>query len=226
MKKILLPFILLFVGINSFVAYPLNPYTSNLSVSTMESGIFLYELNGVNYSPQNRNVYFQGINQGIGRLIIYRFRPTHYGQGQWVPVFNGNVQIPPSSNVFVKWDAWNGLMVSVTSLYPNYPYNPNITNNPNITVGMNPPSFQGLTQRIQRSSFDNNKVVLAKTAIRSNGISVSQLQQLLREFSFDSNRLDVAKYAYSFCVDKNNYFMLNNSFDFESNANDLMKFIQ
>lgn len=238
MKKLLLPFLLFFVGINCFAAYPLNPYASNLSISTLENGIFLYELNGVNYTPQNRNVYFQGINQGVGRLIIYRYRSTHYGQGQWLPVFNGDIQIPPSSNVFVKWDSWNGMMVSVASLYPNNPNYPNYPNNPNypdypnnpnypnVVVGMNPPSFQGLILQIQSSSFDNNKVVLAKTAIRSNGISVSQLQQLLREFSFDSNRLDVAKYAYSFCADKNNYFMLSNSFDFESNARDLMKFIQ
>jgi hypothetical protein len=92
-------------------------------------------------------------------------------------------------------------------------------------MGMHPNTFQGFMHQLRSASFDNNKVNLAKTAIRNNGISVVQLQQVLREFSFDSNRLDVAKFAYPYTVDRNNYFMLHSSFDFESNAQHLMSSI-
>ena len=48
----------------------------------------------------------------------------------------------------------------------------------------------------------------------------------MKEFSFDKNRLEFAKMAYRKCVDKRNYFELYDTFDFESYARELNKFVQ
>lgn len=275
MKRIILPLIFLFIALkgsaNENNKFPFFQFVSNLTLSTMENGVFLYEVNGVNYTPVNKVVHLRGLNQGVERIVIYQYRPNYYGTGQWVPVFNGNIQVPPNANVFAKWNSWNGMVVSINRFgqnnytqnpnfpqnpqnpqnpnYPNYPNNPNYPGHPNIPqnpnypnnnnvppvnpnypnnnigYGMSVQTYQGLITQIQNASFDNNKVTIAKMAIKSNSISVNQLKGVLSELSFDSNRLDVAKFAYPYCVDKNNYFLLNDSFEFSSNASDLMKSI-
>jgi hypothetical protein len=247
----------LFLLVFTSVAHANNPffnqYGSNVTISSLDNGLFLFEINSVNYTPVNNTVYLQGVNQGIDRIVIYKFQPGYYGNGQWIPVFNGNIQIPANANVNARWSAWNGMVVNISPYmqnnyptnpnYPNYPTNPNYPNNPTnpnypnnptnpnypnnpVIYGMNNNAYSGLLTQLRNASFESNKVSIAKMAIKANGISVNQLQNVLKEFSFDSNRLDVAKFSYPYCVDKNNYFMLNDSFQFSSSASDLMNFIQ
>ena len=52
------------------------------------------------------------------------------------------------------------------------------------------------------------------------------MKAMMKEFSFDKNRLELAKMAYRNCVDKRNYFELYDTFDFESYARELNKFVQ
>jgi hypothetical protein len=48
----------------------------------------------------------------------------------------------------------------------------------------------------------------------------------MKEFSFDKNRLEFAKRAYKNCVDKRNYYLLNDAFDFDSYARQLNDYIR
>jgi hypothetical protein len=54
---------------------------------------------------------------------------------------------------------------------------------------------------------------------------VAQLKIALGRLSFDSNRLDLAKYAYPFTIDRQNYFLLQDAFSFQSNFRALMSSI-
>jgi hypothetical protein len=43
--------------------------------------------------------------------------------------------------------------------------------------------------------------------------------------TFESNRLDLAKFAYRYAADPNNYFMVNKGFTFNSSIDELSEYI-
>lgn len=86
-------------------------------------------------------------------------------------------------------------------------------------------SFSGMKDYVQRQSFDSDKLNAAKEVSRTNKLKSSQVADLCKLFSFDNNRLEYAKYAYDYVVDKNNYYLVSNTFSFSSNANELRDYI-
>jgi hypothetical protein len=91
--------------------------------------------------------------------------------------------------------------------------------------GMNPASFSELKHSISRTSFDSNKLELAKFAASRNRMTSGQVSEITRLFTFESNRLDFAKFAYSFVVDPGSYFVVANAFTFSSSKRELFDYI-
>lgn len=54
--------------------------------------------------------------------------------------------------------------------------------------------------------------------------TVSQIKSIVKTMSFENDKLEVAKYAYDYCIDKQNYYQLSDVFDFSSSTTDLMNF--
>lgn len=86
-------------------------------------------------------------------------------------------------------------------------------------------SFSQLKFTIGHISFDSKKLEVAKQAIAINNVSSEQVLELMQMLSFDSYRLDLAKYAYSYTIDKHNYYIVNNAFTFSSNITALNQYI-
>lgn len=111
--------------------------------------------------------------------------------------------------------------------YPGYPY-PNGPypggSFPGQQVG-NTSSYNLFLNSLRNESMDSNKLRMAKNYVASNPLTAEQIAGINRIFSFDSNRLDFAKYAYATCYDKNNYFLLKDTFTFSSNYNSLLSHI-
>lgn len=115
----------------------------------------------------------------------------------------------------------------------NNPNNPN-WNNPNNPNWNNSPfgrpmldaDFQQLKQSLTNERFENTRLEIAKTAMTNNMFTTAQVRDLVGLFSFDNNKLELAKHAYRFTVDRNNYFQVGNAFSFSSNREELMRFIQ
>ncbi len=63
-------------------------------------------------------------------------------------------------------------------------------------------------------------MVKSKQCFRSD-----QIVDLLSVFSYDDSKLMVAKFAYDYCIDRQNYYRVVNSFSFKSYQDDLTKFI-
>ena len=78
---------------------------------------------------------------------------------------------------------------------------------------------------IQKQSFDDNKLEIAKLCVTLGHFCVDDLARMAELFSFDDNRLKFLRYAYDYCEDPQNYPMLRDSFTFSSNYDDLMKAI-
>jgi Domain of unknown function (DUF4476) len=86
-------------------------------------------------------------------------------------------------------------------------------------------SFQQLKQMIEKEAFDDNKLTLLRTVLPNNGISSSQVRELMQQMSFEQNKLELAKFAYRFTTDRNNYFMVNDVFNFSHSKNELSTYI-
>jgi hypothetical protein len=86
--------------------------------------------------------------------------------------------------------------------------------------------MQEILNSIRRISFDSSRLNQAKVILQSKKcFTTAQIAEIMKLFSFDSGKLDVAKFAWDFCIDTQNYFILNEVFSFDSTKGQLNRFI-
>lgn len=90
--------------------------------------------------------------------------------------------------------------------------------------GIPGPDFDALKNSIRSKSFDDTRLAVAKQGIRQ-GITSAQVKELVELMTFESTKLDLAKYAYGYVADKNNYHVVSNAFTFESSTTELAQFV-
>ena len=86
-------------------------------------------------------------------------------------------------------------------------------------------SFSGLISTLTNMSFESSRMQVAQNAIASNYFTSRQVSELMRMMTFDSSRLEIAKMAFGKTIDKENYWMVNNQFTFESSIVELNNYI-
>jgi len=119
---------------------------------------------------------------------------------------------------------------------PGHGTQPGYGNNPPPGYGSPPPppphtscmpqsDFNKALSTIKKESFENSKLETAKQIASHNYLCVSQIAQICRSFSFENSKLEFAKFAYRYCVDRNNYYQLNEIFSYSSSKDELRDFI-
>jgi len=89
------------------------------------------------------------------------------------------------------------------------------------------PEFDDIKKSVSSTSFASSKVTIAKQAVQAKKcFTVKQIKELLQLFSFDDNKLDMAKFCYDYCIDKSNYYQVNDVFAFSSSKDDLSNFVR
>jgi hypothetical protein len=106
---------------------------------------------------------------------------------------------------------------------------PNNTNNQNTpppcTVSQT--DFDDIKRSINNASFASSKVTIGKQAIQAKKcFTVKQIKEILGLFAFDENKLDMAKFCYDYCIDKSNYYQVNDVFSFSSSKDELSTYVQ
>lgn len=86
-------------------------------------------------------------------------------------------------------------------------------------------NFEIARSSIESKSFEDSKLTLAKQIAKNNCLSAGQVKSIMQLFSFEDTKLDFAKYAYTLCYEPNNYYQVNDAFDFESSIEDLDRYI-
>lgn len=86
--------------------------------------------------------------------------------------------------------------------------------------------FSDVKDQLRREWFEANRLVSAKVIIDKSNFTAQQVKDLMLIFTFENNRLEVAKYAYRKTVDKQNYYLVNDAFTFNSSKDDLARFIR
>ncbi len=85
--------------------------------------------------------------------------------------------------------------------------------------------FSQARTSVQSKTFDEPRLSQAKTIASANCLSAAQVRDLCGAFDFEATRLDFAKYAWSRCVDKQNYFLVNDVFTFSASVDELNSYI-
>ena len=87
-------------------------------------------------------------------------------------------------------------------------------------------SFTSAKGSISSKGFDDTKLSTAKQVAKANCMSAAQIKEVMGLFGFEETKLEFAKYAYDFCTDKNNYYMVGDAFSFSSSNDELNEFIE
>lgn len=85
--------------------------------------------------------------------------------------------------------------------------------------------FESAKGTIRGQSFEETKLSSARNIASSNCLSPQQVKEICNLFSFEESKLDFAKFAYTRCTERNNYFIVSDVFSFSSSTEDLNKYI-
>ncbi len=90
---------------------------------------------------------------------------------------------------------------------------------------MNPQNFRRAKQTISNADFDSDKQTIARQIVNSNCLTAQQVKEIAGLFDFESDKLKFAKFAYTHTYDIENYFIINDIFDFSSSIQELNNYI-
>lgn len=169
------------------------------------------------------------LTPGNHYLEVTRLDHGYYGPyTQPRTIFSGFIHIPARSKVHAFIDKFGQLRINkITALGPVYAPAPVVNECVPVPVhyGMNDYEFEQLRITIRKLSFESSKMQIAKQALSMNQVTSRQVAELVSIMTFESSKLELAKFAYHKTIDKENYFILNDSFTFESSILDLNNFI-
>jgi hypothetical protein len=100
----------------------------------------------------------------------------------------------------------------------------NRDNNYNNVV--NEQEFRQIKETVGRQWFENTRLSTAKQIADRNYFSSQQVKELVQLFSFENNKLEFAKHAYGRTMDKRNYYIINDAFNYNSSREELDRYIR
>lgn len=79
---------------------------------------------------------------------------------------------------------------------------------------------------LEQQTFNNTRLTLAKQIVNAKQcFAALQIKQILEVFTFENSKLEMAKYCYAYCIDKDNYYKINDCFTFSSSVSELDEYI-
>ncbi len=113
--------------------------------------------------------------------------------------------------------------ITVTPTNPT-PTSANTSSNPCVTI--NDLDFEGAKKSVDSKTLEDDKLIIAKEITNKKCLTSMQVQQLMRLMTYETSKLELAKYAYKNCMDKSNYYKVNDAFGYESTISDLEAFLK
>lgn len=173
----------------------------NVPISIYEDGYLVYRTK-LNVRNNMRMVLDFFSNKGLYLLDSYQVQGKTYGFNEWDDVWNN-----PYANHNGNWN--NG--------YENNGYYQNV---------MSSRQFADFLNAMNKSAnFDEERTRFISQQIRNANFTSDQIFKMLKEYSFDKNRLEMAKQLYAKCVDRKNFYLVYDAFDFESAKGDLSNYV-
>jgi hypothetical protein len=199
-------------------------YGSDLVLTVYDNSLFTVIFDRKIYDNPVPVFRLSNITPGNHRLIMKR--RVGGPHGAYRTLYDGNIHIPENSEVTARINKFNELVVNSRQNYSrNEGYHEYEGGHQHGYYDRPLLDLDRLINSIRNASFENDKKIIAEQAISSNRVKADQIYQILLQFSFESTRLSVAKFAYRFCEDKRNYYIVNDAFTFSSSRRELSNYI-
>jgi hypothetical protein len=78
---------------------------------------------------------------------------------------------------------------------------------------------------LRSRSFESSRLALAKEIISSNCLTSAQVRDFMLQFSFENSRLEVARFAFAFTVDRQNYYLVHDALQYPESVAELQQFL-
>lgn len=215
--------------------------TSELNLKLWNNGSFLVIFDNQTFNTSN-NLFLTDLLPGIHSLKVVKIKNNKYGQGGFKQVvYNGNIKIPKNTTVNATLTQHRQLNLALSKKEDFHHQNNGYSSAQHIHnqgvgcheyYGCNHPfrimgelAFNQLQLMLDEATFDSSKLSILKQVVLTNHFNVEQVTLIANQFTFDSNKLSFAKMAYTKTIDKQNYFLVNNVFTFNSSVISLNNFI-
>ena len=190
--------------------------TSELRIRMYDNSMFVVILDRQKFENPTSLFRLSKVRPGNHRIVIKR-KYGRYGSEQIV--YRGNIHIPKRSIVKAKINRYNNLMINIITPIEGGNYvDPGYYRKPVLNMSR-------LRHSLNRANFDSDKQRIAEQAISRHSVKANQIYQILMLFSFESSKVKIAKFAYKHCVDKRNYYLVNDAFTFSSSVRALDNYI-
>jgi len=205
-------------------------FGSQLVISSWHNSRFSLQIDGHYYGTINSEFSFNNMRPGLHKIKIYKYIYNGFSQINTL-VYSGAIKVPVNAFVRARINRYGQVkIIHVSPLGSISPSNgliiqEGLNTSSNHGYGMSYGKFSNLKRIIAMQAFDSSRLKIARQAIQHNGISSDQLFELMMLLSFESSKLKLAKFAYPFVLDKENFFVVNNAFSFSSSINSLYYYI-
>jgi hypothetical protein len=200
-------------------------------------------INGQRYATNNGEFIIHSLRQGRHFIQVSTSQRgrVHHRRGSHRQQFNqfrGKIFVPRESKVFARITPNGRLVIEQVIPIRRYRHQPRTGGGQDF--GQNRSSrnqnqynrnvdrslvYNSTLRRIEQSSFDSEKLRIAKQYMRTNTLRSQQVAYMMRLLNFESTRLTLAKISYNQVLDPKNYYLVYDSFQFRSSANALDRFI-
>jgi len=211
---------------------------SELNLSVYNNIEFTMIFDAVVYSKPSNTYRIESIVPGTHSLQMFRVERYRTYDGYWdqkfVLMFSAMVTIPENSRITALIDQSNQFVT--------------VSSERIIEIGrregwgdrdgdrdrdrdrrphcMSEDQFRELKNSVSNKPFEETKLSVAREAIAANGVKTNQVAELMELMTFEDSKLTLAKYAYGYTIDKNEYYLVNDAFTFSSSIDDLSQYIQ
>lgn len=86
--------------------------------------------------------------------------------------------------------------------------------------------FNQKLQLVENSDYPQEKLSLAKEIVTGNCISVDQLHKIMEAIDYEPEKIELAKYAFSFVFDRDNYINLADLFEYQGSKKEISDWIK
>ena len=188
-----------------------------------------------NYICQDNSLTIDDLTPGYHSIKLFlvkkeRWNNPSYGQ----MVYNANIMLKSQAYTDIMVNRFGKALLDEQPLsrgdyYDNdrgWNNNNPVNNTPRSPQQMQDNAFAAAREAIRKENFDNSRMTVAQQIADNNYFTAAQVKELIKLFSFEERRVDFAKYAYGKTIDRNNYFILNEVFNFTKSKEDLADYIK
>lgn len=212
-----------------------NGIMSSLKIINPQNEPIAVQLDAYAFSSAATEHYFENLRPGVHQVKLAKVHFDRFGRKHLDIIGVQQIQIQARTNSLAVLNAFNTLqIVSVETIHSHRPVmctpavvmpHPVHPIHPIQPIGVSAPDFHQFLAVVNKQSFESSKLDLMRGFIRQNQLNSLQVKVLMDALTFESSKLEIAKTAFDYVLDPNNFYVVNDAFTFESSIRRLSKAI-